>query len=268
MKNKSDKMELWVSRSRSLNLISVLISVLTSVLITVLITVLIVLNLAHTQRAYAQQGEEGEDWIQVRPGIERNRAEIFGLVAHTILVDLTRPELKIRVARQTDGTGFMTTDAWAQEVGAIVAINGDWSDVGGARGAEHPLGLSIGDGVHWPNTVDLDHWRFMACTVEKLCFFDHEDQAQELHWTWRNVLGGNFVLLVVDGQVIEVNNDPFYDDDTIHRSAIGISEDQNTLYLVLSEASVRGRRSTGGVGLTWNEVAQWIFDQGAELLLL
>ena len=180
--------------------------------------------------ATTANGQDG--WVEVRAGIEINTAIAFGITVHTVRIDLTRPEFKIQVARHTDAGGFSTTDVWAREVGAVVAINGDWSDINGPRGFRHPTGLSIGDGMHWPNTADFAEWRFMACTVEKTCVFDFSDEARDVHWTWRNVVGGNYALLVVDG-VVQNQPGPFYNDDIIHRSAVGLSEDGGTMFLVL-----------------------------------
>jgi len=191
-----------------------------------------------------------DQWSTVHPGIELLRRTTAGpQVIRAAVIDLTRPEISIRATRY-DERG-RTTSSFAQLVGAAVAINGDWFE------GSTPLGLAVGRGELWPGSVDLWDHAFIACTIEKECTFDSWGVVQDLYWRWWNVVGGNHDILVEDG-VTQVRTGSFYDTDRHPRSAVGLSADGHTMYLVV----VQGRR-TDSAGMTWNEMGALMADLGA-----
>ena len=67
-----------------------------------------------------------------------------------VRIDLDAPGVKL-LATEYPGSTHRTTQAWAQLVGAQIAINGDY--FGGSCNPSAPIctwGLAAGGGNHWP----------------------------------------------------------------------------------------------------------------------
>jgi uncharacterized protein (TIGR03382 family) len=173
---------------------------------------------------------------------------------HAAVVDLTRDDLYIRATRPEERGA--TTTAFAQQVGAVVAINGDWFGSG-----FQPVGLAVGQGAHWEGTADQG-WAFIACTVERDCVFGDHPVNQELYWRWYDVVGGNGWRLVIDGQIPTYPPDAFYT-DRHPRSAVGISADGNTMIF----AVVEGRRADS-IGIGFHDFAAFMQELGAHQALM
>jgi hypothetical protein len=191
-----------------------------------------------------------DTWTIVAPGIDRlTRTTADPNRVHAVVVDLGRPEIWLRATKEEERQA--TVSSWAGEVGATVAINGDWF----SYTDYYPVGLAIGGGWGWHD--DTDAWSFLACNVTKECWIDPPGNAAA--WTPRawNAVGGNGVLLVIDG-VAQVNADAFYSSDLAPRSAVGISADGQTLYLVVVDG-----RSSSSEGMTFNQMGALLLDLGA-----
>ena len=195
-------------------------------------------------------------WTNVHPGIDYLvRTQGGPQIIHAVVVDVSRPEIWLRVTR--DGERGQTTTGFAQSVGATVAINGDWFLDG-----YQPRGLAIGGGEAWANTTDLVDHCFFACTLEKQCTFDTWGTVAWIDPEWRNAVGANGDPLVEGGQAL-LRAEAFYDSDRHPRSAVGMSQDQGTLIL----AVVQGRRGDS-IGMTFNETAELMRDLGAHNALM
>ncbi len=173
---------------------------------------------------------------------------------HAAVVDLTRDDLYIRATRPEERGRTVTS--FAQHTGAVVAINGDWFGSG-----FQPVGLAVGQGAHWEGTAD-EGWAFIACNVERECHYGNHTQNEELHWRWHDVVGGNGWRLVVDGQIPTYPPEAFYT-DRHPRSAVGTSEDGNTMYFVV----VEGRRPES-IGVGFAEIAGFMQELGAHQALM
>lgn len=207
-------------------------------------------SLAASQVAFA-----ADVWTDPAPGIRQLVRTAPGPVRYVaVTIDLTRPEYYIRVTRPDERA--RTTSSWANLVGAVVAINGDWSD------GNQPVGLSVGDDQHWPGTAD-NAWSFMACTLEKRCVFDDWPINQARHHLWREVVGGNGWRLLVDGNAPDYPNEAFYRSDRHPRSGVGLSADGNTMIFAVAE----GRRNDS-IGVTFVEMAAFFKDLGAHQAMM
>ena len=176
------------------------------------------------------------------------------LKMHAAVVDLSRDDLYVRATRPEERG--QTTSAFSQNVGAVVAINGDWFESG-----FQPVGLAVGQGVHWEGTADQG-WAFVACNVEKECHYGNHTVDEELHWRWHDVVGGNGWRLLVDGEIPNYPGDSFYT-DRHPRSAVGTSQDGQTMYFVV----VEGRRPES-IGVGFAEIASFMQELGAYQALM
>jgi MYXO-CTERM domain-containing protein len=183
-----------------------------------------------------------DTWTSVRPGIDRLERTIPAdpNVVYAVRADLSLPNLAVR-ATQFDER-HQTTGAYAREVDALIAINGDWSDTW------NTVGLSIGDGEMWQPHVD--RWSYFACDISKSCTIDFD--ALPVGWTQGrlfNAIGANNATLMRAGAV-QHRSGSFYDVDRHPRSALCLEPDGIHLWLVVVQGRVTWSR-----GMTWNETA-------------
>ena len=94
---------------------------------------------------------------------------------YAVRVDLSVPNVGLHASADLRGTEWYTdTLGFAEEVGAVAAINGDWSCTT-CSGSDylHPLGLAISSGMVWNDHVETDaigsRWGYLACTIDKRC---------------------------------------------------------------------------------------------------
>ena len=192
-----------------------------------------------------------DTWSEPAPGVSYLQRTAPGpLKMHAAVVDLSRDDLYIRATRP-DERG-QTTTGFSQSVNAVVGINGDW----GVSGFE-PVGLAVGQGVHWEGSSD-DGWAFIACNVERDCHYGNHTLNEVLHWRWHDVVGGNGWRLLVDGEIPTYPADNFYT-DRHPRSAVGTSQDGDTMYFVV----VEGRRPGESIGIGFHDIAAFLKELGA-----
>lgn len=194
----------------------------------------------------------GDTWTNVAPGIDHlHRTTSEPQDYHVVLVDLSLPEIRLRATGP--GENGRRTSAFAADVGAIVAINGDLWDADNWSAYE-PLGLAVGEGFKWSD--DTDVWSFLACDVTKKCWYDPWGHFAEHVPRAFNAIGGMQDLLVIDGE-------PQYYNTSFHnsrhpRTATGVSHDGSVLILLVAD----GRR-TGALGMTFADMTDVMMEFGA-----
>lgn len=194
----------------------------------------------------------GDTWTNVAPGIDHlHRTTSEPQDYHVVLVNLTRPEIRLRATKP--GENGRRTSAFAADVGAVVAINGDLWDADNWSAYE-PLGLAVGEGHKWSD--DTEVWSFLACDVTKQCWYDPWGHYAEFVPRAFNAIGGMQDLLVIDGE-------PQYYDTSFHnarhpRTATGVSQDGSVLILLVAD----GRR-TGAAGMTFADMTEVMMEFGA-----
>ena len=127
--------------------------------------------------AYAE-----DTWTTVRTGVEllhRTTADPHDIWAARI--DLSQENIALHASSDTPGVErAVDTRTFAQNTGAVVAINTDWSD------GSTPVGLAISDGFLWnahiPNNSVGGQWGFVGCTLEKDCTVDQEAPLDVAWW--------------------------------------------------------------------------------------
>ncbi|QED30047.1 phosphodiester glycosidase family protein [Microvenator marinus] len=197
-----------------------------------------------------------DTWTDPAPGVRRLVRTAPGPIRiNAAIVDFSRQDLYMRVTRPEERG--RTVSNFANHVGAVVAINGDWF----SWGSYQPVGLAVGDGVHWEGTGD-NGWSFLGCTIEKDCTFDDHTQNTARNPRWNDVVGGNGWRLLVDGNVPQYPAESFYNARE-PRSGVGMSADGNTLIFVV----VEGRRSDS-IGVSFPQMGQIMKDLGAHQAMM
>jgi hypothetical protein len=184
------------------------------------------------------------------PGIQYLRFVADGpQPVHVVEIDLRRTDLRIRTSKVDERN--QTVSSFAQQVGALVALNGDWFSYDNY----FPRGLAVGEGEVWPNVRDLEDHLFLACDVASRCVVDRYGTVTVHDPSWQSVVGGNGDPLVVDGQPV-INAPPFYSTDRHPRSAVGLTDD-GRMFLIAAEG-----RQGDARGMTFNDMALLLRDLG------
>lgn len=196
----------------------------------------------------------GDTTSTVRSGVtylHRTTSEPQDIYA--VRVDISLENVAIRASQPDyDVEQHVTTSEFAENVGALVAINGDWSDTA------TPVGLAIGQGWLWND--HYDGWGFFACDILKNC------EATALSGAWWfdpdaypyryfNAVGANSVVLMADG--VQLPSGSCYDTVQNPRSAICIEADRTHLWFVVVDG-----RSSSASGMTCAETAALLADLG------
>lgn len=182
---------------------------------------------------------------------------------HVVEVDLSSAEIHLRATAENERG--QTTSAWAQEAGAVVAVNGDlFTPVGFV-----PQGLAYGGaggGQNWGIASDTDAEGFVqfdASGGENHAQISPPEElvlSMDLPPETQGVVGGR--PLLVRAGVAETSFD-CNDAVTIAcvrapRTAVGVSHDGRTLYLVVVDGW-----QAGSIGWTDGELAQFMAKRGA-----
>lgn len=172
---------------------------------------------------------------------------------YAVRVDLSLENVAVRASAPDYGVEqHVTTSEFAENVGALVAINGDWSD------ATTPVGLAIGEGWLW--NEHYDGWGFFACDIMKNCeataltgawWFDPDGYP----WRYFNAVGANSYILMEDG--VELPSGACYDSAQHPRSAICLESDRTHLWMVVADG-----RSSSADGMTCAEMASLMASLG------
>lgn len=191
------------------------------------------------------------EWERIGPGVEYQKFTDSGLVAHVTRVDLDDDRIRLITSNESE-KGMRTSD-WAKRKNALVAINADFFDE-----KHKPIGLAIGGCGSWSGTSDTRREGVVAIGEDRL-----EIRAQS-HvmdpvpgWVEQAVSG--WPLLVDGCRAFGSSALPGSDAFTRSphpRTAVGLSGDTRTLYLVVVDG-----RLEGIPGVTLAELAEFMQDQ-------
>ena len=209
-----------------------------------------------------------DTWTSVRPGIDWLHRTTDGGVPqdiHAVRVDLSQGQVGLRASMDAPGTERgVGTDTFAESVGALVAIGGDWSD------GYTPVGLAIGNGFAWhdhysdPNIGGT--WGSFGCDVWNGCTIEALPPLPDIWWyaptiaPWRyyNAVGANGLLMLDDGVPLSGCYDGCSGDTCRHpRSMVCLEQGGGHLWFI----AVDGRRA-GASGMTCGEARDLAADLG------
>jgi hypothetical protein len=183
---------------------------------------------------------------------------------HVVSVDLTSSEIAVFATRESERG--LTTSAYATQLAAQVAINGDAFAVAGYV----PRGLAIGDSNPWSTTADdavssVFHLRRVGeRTYAEIVPPEQIVTPGDLPAGTQGAVSGRPLLVragVVTSQ-FDCNDPVTLACERAPRSALGVSADGNTLWLV----AVDGWQA-GSLGMTAAELAGFLDARGAAMAM-
>jgi hypothetical protein len=168
---------------------------------------------------------------------------------HAAYVKLDTPGVKLRST--ASGERKRTTSAFAQSVGAQLAINADFFSYDDYS----TEGLAAGDGAAWPSSSDSPQRTVFAFGEGRVELAPAADVVTFDPSWMRGAVSGK-PELVRDGLALDVADSRCW---LRHpRTALGLSKDRKTLILVVVDG-----RSEASAGLTCRELAALLVELGA-----
>ncbi len=162
-----------------------------------------------------------------------------------VRVDLCEPGVTIRAT--PPGSRGRTTVSRRLQAGDDVTINGDFY-----VGAKVPVGLAVGEGQYWSDTKDPSTHGgvlFGPGRVE----FDEGPLQRAFNPRWMTDVVGGFPALVVDGGARNYTESQCFGSNK--HTAVGLSADKRTMYLVVAQS------------ITCGALANLMRDLGSEFAL-
>lgn len=193
-----------------------------------------------------------DEWQPVVPGVEYRQIERDGVDAHAVRVDLSQPQLQI-IATSEPERGLTVTE-FASRNGAVVAINGDYFDLD-----LRPIGLAMGGGRVWAEAIEsIRRQEVVGVGGRRVQIFPRADPLRTPE-PWMSGAVSGWPTVVEDCEPVErLPGSDHFTRAPHPRTAVGLSADQQQLYLVVAD----GRRE-GVPGLTLPELARLLDDLGA-----
>ncbi|MCA9575478.1 MAG: phosphodiester glycosidase family protein [Polyangiales bacterium] len=192
-------------------------------------------------------------WTQPNPGLRYlRRTTSRPAVIHALVVDLRVPGVRVEATPHADR--WSTVSEFADTgPGYAAAINGGfWSSFA------DPYGLQVGGGEAWPSLEDDGETTLFAVRADGRARITHRTGRTPTNNHYRAAVSG-IPTLVRAGQVADSEIDRIGAAYGRHpRTAVGVSRDGHTVFLVV----VDGRRG-GSRGLNLYELADFMHDIGA-----
>jgi len=196
-----------------------------------------------------------DTWSDPHPGVRYlHRSVSTPNEIHALEVDLCAPGVQLRATREDERQ--QTLSNFADEVGAQAAINGDFFSYDGYW----PSGLALGAGEYWHS--DNDWNGFVAFGRDKAWISDPVESWSEPS-DWMDEAVGGYPKLVKGGVALSsYSSAPSHCTSLNPRSAVGLSEDRRTLWMVVVDG-----RSSSSDGMTCPELGDLMVDLGADTAL-
>lgn len=197
----------------------------------------------------ASRAHADDTWSTPFAGVRHLHRVTGSQDIHAMVVDLCAAGVSVRATRPAET--YVTVPDWAARVGVQLAVNGNFYTPG--RPSEID-GFIVGDGMAWGGP-DHGYTGPAAFGAHRAEVIRHDDTAGPQPWMTQAVSGHPTVL--IEGAV-----QPTTSDTTLcprnPRTAVGLSRDRATLYLVAVDG-----RATGRVGMTCGELGTLMRDLGA-----
>jgi exopolysaccharide biosynthesis protein len=191
------------------------------------------------------------EWASVAEGVEYQRFNQEAMDVHVTRVDLTNPKIKVIATREEDRG--LTVSAFAKKNKALVAINADYFDQ-----EMKPRGLAMGPCGVWEGSKDSERDGVVAVGEGRAALYPPKELLAEPEEWMQSAVSG-WPMIVKNCTALSATELPGSDGFTRSphpRTAVGVSEDGTTLYLVVAD----GRRE-GVPGLTLAKLARFMKDE-------
>lgn len=192
-------------------------------------------------------------WTDVSEGVAYQRFVRGTMDAHVVRVEVRNPRLRLLASRESD-RGLTVTE-FAKKNDAIIAINGDYFDK-----AMHTIGLAMGPcGVTDKPQEEIRRQAVVAVGKRRAQIFEPRTPATRKPKRWMNGAVSGWPMIVKGCRALSAKELPGSDHFTRAphpRTAVGMTRDGKTMYLVVSD----GRRE-GVPGLTLEELGAFMREE-------
>lgn len=186
------------------------------------------------------------EWERVADGVDYRRVTRDALDVHIARIDLDEPSLRV-IATAEEDSG-MTVSEFARKRDAIVAVNADYFDK-----EMRPIGLAIGPCGVWGEPQSMRRQPIVAVGEGRTEILPHDAQIDD----WMTGAVSGWPMLVASCEAIaELPGSDFFTRAPHPRTAVALSKDGRTLYLLVAD----GRRE-GVPGPTLPELAEFIVGE-------
>jgi len=196
-------------------------------------------------------------WSEPNPGLRYlRRTTALPCTIHALIVDLRADGVAVVATPHEER--WRPVGAWARDREMAAAVNGGfWGSF--AR----PNGIAAGGGEVWPDVADDGDYGFFAIGARgRASISAPEEVEEELPSDLSDAVSGR-PMLVRDGEVDAIGLDIFEHSRNRHpRTAVGVSRDGRTVYLVVAD----GRRAHSR-GLNLYDLADLMVELGADRAL-
>jgi len=191
------------------------------------------------------------DWTRVGPGVDYQEFAETGIDVHVTRIDLTNEEIQVIGTRESE-RGLKVSD-YAKREKAIAAINGDYFD-----DKFFPIGLTIGPCGQWAGTKDTGREGVIAIGQDH-AWIQKQADVFDPPEEWVETAISGWPMIVKACTPLSDKELPGSDSFTRSphpRTAVGISRDRHTLFLVIAD----GRRKDAP-GMTLGQLASFMSDR-------
>ena len=193
------------------------------------------------------------DWKSVAPGVDYQEFREQNIDIHVSRVDLSNDQIEVIASRESE-KGTRVSDL-AHLEHAVVAINGDYFDE-----KFSPIGVTVGPCGEWEDVRKTRREGLLVLGSQKgRITRPSETKLTDTPEEWVETAMSGWPSLIVDCEVLSPTELPGSDAFTRAphpRTAVGLTADRKTLFLVVAD----GRR-TGVPGLTLAQLGEFMHDR-------
>ena len=190
-------------------------------------------------------------WQPVAPGVDYEHIREGSMELYVARVDLMNDKVRIVSSRQSDyGT---RVSEFAKRIHALIAVNGDYFDK-----VMKPIGLAVGPCGQWSDTKDTAREGVVAFGTNR-AEVRTQSEVMDPPEPWIASAVSGWPMLVRECHALTSAELPGSDGFTRSphaRTAVGVTKDGATLYLVVAD----GRRKDVP-GVTLGQLGAWMADR-------
>jgi len=191
------------------------------------------------------------DWTAVGPGVDYQEFRGDNYDVHVTRIDLTNDDIQVISTRESE-KGLKVSD-FAKREHALVAINGDYFDE-----RFNPVGMTVGPCGEWDSVKKIRREGYIAigdnkARIARQSEVSLDDEPED----WMETTVSGWPALIVSCKPVKpLPGSASFTLATHPRTAVGLSKDRKTLYLVVAD----GRR-TGVPGFTLPQLATFMSEK-------